>query len=377
MAETLSNGTFDSDMSSWAKYGGSSRNMFYYDATGASHDGGAAKCGHTTGTPLTTMKYSMYQDITISTAADIDTATMTAWCQWNDSKSAADDEISKSYVIWNVTLKDPNGNFHYIKSVKRYFGSLTALALMTAYDIKTQLQAGGNGTWSVIFAVDIYRANTTGTWLVGWYDDLSLDIAYYDYGSQAESITLTEVTTSVIAGSDSYVEGISLSDAASGTYEGGESPPVASDPTFGYYLGSYDGKVYLEDSDYKSDEGTSIDAYWESKETDFAEEGMDAHDKFKTVYKIRLWYVDISSSPATVAISIKADGGATWTPITENVGGSGNDTTKAMDFYIIKSGNSFKFRIEHDSTDNEFQWSALEVFYTLGGDYFQSRVPTP
>ena len=350
-------------MSDWAKYGGSSRNMFYYDATGASHDGGAAKGGHTTGTPLTTMKYSMYQDITISTAADIDTATMTAWCQWNDSVEAANEEISKSYVIWNVTLKDPDGNFHYIKSVKRYFGSLTALALMTDYDIKAQLQAGGNGTWSIIFAADIYRANTTGTWLVGWYDDLSLDIAYFDYGSQAESITLTEVATSAYAGSDAYAEGISLSDVG--------ALSVSADPTFGYYFGSYDGKVYFEDSAYKSDNGTSIDTYWESKETDFAEESMDAHDKFKTVYKIRLWYVDISSSSATVTISIKADGGATWTPITESIGGSGNDTTKSKDFYIIKSGNSFKFRIEHDSTDNEFQWSALEVFYTLGGDYFQ------
>ncbi len=363
MAEVLDNGTFDSDMSDWAKYGGSSRNMLYYDATGASHDGGAAKCGHTTGTPLTTMKYSMYQNITITTADDIDTATMTAWCQWNDSVEASNAEISKSHITWNVTLKDPDGNFHYIKSVKRYFGSLTALALMTDYDIKDELKAGGNGTWSIIFAADIYRANTTGTWLVGWYDDLSLDIAYYDYGSQIETITLSDTASGVGAFSDSHIDTLTLSDTG--------ALSISADQTFGYYLGSYDGKVYFEDSDYKSDEGISIDAYWESKETDFAEESMDALDKFKTVFKVRLWYVDISSSSATVVISIKSDGGATWSTITESVGGTGDDTTKSKDFYIIKTGHSFKFRIEHDSTDNEFQWTALECYYTLGGDYFQ------
>jgi hypothetical protein len=363
MAETLTNGTFDSDMSSWTKYGGSSRDMFWYDATGAAHDGGAAKCSHTDDVALTTQRYSMYQNITITTAADIDTATMTAWCQWNDALPAANAEVSKSYLEFNVTLKDPDGNFHYIKNVKRYFGSLTALALMTNEDIKSELQAGGNGTWSIIFAINIYRANITGVWLVGWYDDLSLDIAYYDYGSQAESITLTESASGAMALSDGIAESITLSDSG--------ALAVSADPTFGYYFGSYDGKVYFENSAYKSDEGTSIDAYWDSKETDFAEESMDALDKFKTIYKVRLWYVDISSTTATVTIKVKSDGGSSWTTITENVGGSGDDANKSKDFYIIKTGHSFKFRIEHDSTDNEFQWAALEVFYTLGGDYFQ------
>ena len=100
---------------------------------------------------------------------------------------------------------------------------------------------------------------------------------------------------------------------------------------------------------------------------------MDALDKFKTIYKIRLWYVDISGSDlgCQVVIGVKSDGGTSWATVEENVGGSGDDTTKSKDFYIIKTGHSFKFRIEHDSTDNEFQWTALEVFYTLGGDYFQ------
>ena len=227
MAETLTNGTFDSDMSSWAKYGGSSRDMFWYDATGASHDGGAAKCSHTDNVALTIQRYSMYQDITITNAADIDTATMTAWCQWNDALPAANAEVSKSYIEWNVTLQDPDGNCHYIQSGNRYFGSLRALALMTDEDIKSELQAGGNGTWSIIFAANIYRANITGVWLVGWYDDISLDIAYHSYGTVTETITLSDSGSGVGALGSSHTDTITLSDAASGTYKGGESPPVA------------------------------------------------------------------------------------------------------------------------------------------------------
>ena len=147
---------------------------------------------------------------------------------------------------------------------------------------------------------------------------------------------------------------------------------LSADPTFMYYLGSYNGKVYAEDSAYKSDDGTSIPCKWESKETDFAEEGMESHDKFKTIYKLRLWYMDISSISVSVTISIKADGGSTWTPVTMTIGGSGDNTDKSKDFYIIKTGHSFRFRIENDSTDDEFQWSALEAYYTLGGDYFQA-----
>jgi hypothetical protein len=324
----------------------------------------------------------MYQDITITNAADIDTATMTAWCQWNDALPAANAEVSKSYLEFNVTLKDPDNNFHYIKNTKRYFGSLTALALMTAEDIKSELQAGGNGTWSIIFAINIYRANITGVWLVGWYDDLSLDISYNAYGTTTETITLSDSASGVAVLSSGHTETITLSDSGSGAFGSGPGTPedpeepdplvvYSADPVFRYYFGSYEGKVYAEESVYMADDDASIDAYWESKETDFAEESIDALDKFKTIYKVRLWYVDISSSSATVVISIKADGGTTWTTITESIGGTGDDTTKSKDFYIIKTGHSFRFRIEHNSIDNEFQWSALEVFYTLGGDYFQ------
>lgn len=364
MTEVLSNGTFDSNLSSWSKYGGSSRHMFYYDATGAQHDGGSAKCGHTTGTPLTTMRYSMKQEFTITNAEDIDTAVMDAWCQYNDN-GGADPEVLNCTIQFAVKLRDPDGNFHNVRTKTYNYDTLTSITFLNNKDVKTILKTYGNGTWYVHLSAFIYRANLTGAWLVGWWDDISLDIDYYGYGTTTETITLSDSATITLALSDTHTDTITLTDSA------GSAMSVSADPTFRYYFGSYEGKVYAEDSEYKSDDGTSIDAYWESKETDFAEESIDALDKFKTVRKIRLLYVDVSSSTATVTISIKPDGGATWTSTTESIGGTGDDTNKNKDFYIISTGNSFKFRLQHDSADNNFQWTGLEVDYTTGGDYFQ------
>lgn len=362
MAEVLTNGTFDSDLSSWSKYGGSSRHMFYYDATGAAHDGGAAKCGHTTGTPLTEMRYSMKQEFTITNASDIDTAVMDAWCQYNDN-GGADPEVLNCTIQFAVKLRDPDGNFHNVKTKTYNYDTLTSVTFLNNKDVKTILTTYGNGTWYVHLSAFIYRANITGAWFVGWWDDISLDIDYYGYGTTTETITLSESASGVGAFSDTFTDTVTLSDVG--------ALSASADPAFRYYFGSYDGKVYAEDSTYKSDSGTSIDAYWESKETDFAEEGIEALDKFKTIYKIRLWYVDISDVAATVTISVKPDGGATWTEVTESIGGVGDDTNKPKDFFIIKTGNSFKFRVQNNSADNKFQWSALEISYTIGGDYFR------
>jgi len=364
MAEVLSNGGFTGSIDSdyWSKYGGSSREMFYYDATGAAHTGGAAKCGHTTGTVFTTMRYSMKQAFTITNASDIDTATMDAWCQYNDN-GGTDPEVENCTIQFAVKLWDPDGNFHNVKTRTYNYDTLTSVTFMNNKDVKTILQTYGNGTWYVILSAFIYRANLTGAWLVGWWDDISLDIAYYDYGTTTETITLSESASGVGAFSDTYTDTITLSDSG--------ALSASADPAFGYYFGSYDGKVYFEDSTYKSDDGTAIDSYWESKETDFAEEDITALDKFKTIYRIRLLYVDISDAAATVTISVKPDGGATWTEVTESIGGTGDDTTKTKDFDIIITGNSFKFRVQHDSADNNFQWTGLEAGYTIGGDYFQ------
>ena len=366
MAEVLSNGTFDSDISSWTKWGGSSTIMFAYDSSlkaAKASDGGAS----------TTVRYSMYEAFTLTNTDDINTATVDAWIKYTIGTTG-------STVTFKVQLRDPDEVWHIIKTVVR--SSSGTLTWLTDEDIKSTLQSGGNGSWLFDVACIIYRPSGSVSRSYGWFDDLSLDIAYSAYGTTTETITLSDSASGVGALSSGYTDTITLSDSATGAFGSGPGTPIdpddpdplvvfSADPVFRYYFGSYEGNVFSEESVYKSDGAASIDAYWESKETDFAEESMDAHDKFKTVYKIRLWYVDVSSSPATVAISIKADGGATWTAITENVGGSGNDATKSKDFYIIKSGNSFKFRIEHNSADNEFQWSALEIFYTLGGDYFQ------
>jgi hypothetical protein len=371
MAEVLTNGTFTGSITGWTKWGGSSTEMFVYDATGAGHDGGAAKASD--GGVNTTARYSMYQAFTLTNAADINTSTVDAWIKHTIGSTG-------SNVIFKVHFRDPDEVWHTTHIIqKTSSGSTTWL---TDSDVKSTLQAGGNGEWYFGVVCIIYRPPGSVAHSYGWFDDLSLDIVYHAYGSTTETITLTDTSSDSMALSDSATETIIVSDSGTGTFGSGSGTPedpedpdplivYSADPVFRYYFGSYEGKVYAEESVYKSDGDASIDAYWESKETDFAEEGMDSHDRFKTIYKVRLWYVDISDNPAPITLSIKPDGGATWTTIAVNIGGTGDDTTKSKDFYIIKSGHSFKFRIEHNSVNNEFQWSALEVFYTLGGDYFQ------
>jgi hypothetical protein len=363
VAEVLTNGTFDSDLSSWSKWGGASTEMFVYDATGAAHDGGAAKAIDEAGIPYSTNRYSMYQSFSLTNAEDINAAVVDTWIQYNDAWPAANAEVSKSHVTFWVQLRDPDENWHTIKKAKYFYGSLTAVTLLTNEDVKSTIQTGGNGTWYFGVTCEIYRANLSTGWFVGWFDDLSLDITYYSYDEHTETITLTDTTTESKTLTQSDTETITLSDIGAAV--------LSADPTFRYYYGDYSGKVYAEDSAYKSDDGTAIDAYWDSKWTDFAEQGMDTLDKFKTLHKMKLRYEDISSSPAVVTISVKTDGGS-WSTVTENVGGSGDDATKIQEFHMIKTGEVFKFRIENNSSDNEFKWVSLECLYVLGGDYFQS-----
>jgi hypothetical protein len=135
-----------------------------------------------------------------------------------------------------------------------------------------------------------------------------------------------------------------------------------------YYVGTATGGIYEYGGLYKSDAGTAITARWESKDTDFADQSIENSDKFKTVEFIRLHYID-KSAGAHISIKVSTDGGASWTTKTKNIG-TGNSKGKIKDFYFVITGQIFRFAIESISTTDEFQWVGLEVFYSVGGDYF-------
>ena len=143
---------------------------------------------------------------------------------------------------------------------------------------------------------------------------------------------------------------------------------LSEDADYQYYFGDYNGKIYAESYDYTSDDGTEIESYLLTKETDLADQAEESLDAWKTIYFVRLWYVD-RYLDTTVIIGVSTDGGITWTEKGKSIG-NGDNTMKSQDFWFHKTGQIFKFRVRNVTTTDRFQWAALEVYYTISGDYF-------
>lgn len=343
-------------MGSWTNSGGDEN--WVYDATGAAHDGGSAKATHD-GSANTIVRFRMYQGITINNTAEIDTADMDAWIQWNDAWPAQNDEVDNSTAEFWVQLKDPNGNFYGVGHTTKNFGSLSSITLCNSVNVKPALQAGGDGAWRVYLTCDIYRANLAHGWLVTWFDDLSLDVTWQPYGSTTETFTVTESTSTSATLGVSATDTVTMSDGVGGI-------PAATN--FRYYLGSYDGKVYLEHPAYYHDNDVAMPVHLITKVTDFSEEVPEAHNKYKTIYFVRLWYIDKTAS-TTITLSVSNDEGTTWTTNTKTIG-TGSELTKSVDFFYPISGHTFQFKVENESGDKDFQWIGLESYYKICGEYF-------
>jgi hypothetical protein len=168
-----------------------------------------------------------------------------------------------------------------------------------------------------------------------------------------------------------YVTGTEYTDTVTGTvYISGAVLDAQSLKTdYAYYVGDSNGKIYQYSAAYTGDAGANIPARWESKDTDFADQNIEWADKFKTIEKIRLHYID-KTSDATVSLLISTDGGANWVSKTRSIG-TGDGKGKTADFFLIKTGQIFRFAIVNASASDEFQFVGLEVFYSVGGDYFE------
>ncbi len=178
-------------------------------------------------------------------------------------------------------------------------------------------------------------------------------------------------TVNVLPNIEEYVTGTDYTETPTATINvtGVVLDAISLKTTYGYYVGSSNGKVYEYSASYKSDAGTSISARWESKDTDFADQSIEISDRFKTIEFVRLHYIDKTSS-ATVSVLVSTDGGATWTPQTKSIG-TGDGKGKTKDFHFITTGQIFRFAVENASTSDEFQFAGLEVFYSIGGSYFE------
>ena len=185
-----------------------------------------------------------------------------------------------------------------------------------------------------------------------WADNITDEIAV--------SESITEYATGVDV-SDTIIDTVYMSDFAV------DATDIITN--YAYYVATADGKVYEYSGFYKSDGGTAITAQWESKDTDFAEQDIQNSDKFKTVEFVRLHYMD-KSAGALIDVRISTDGGANWTTKTKNIG-TGDNKGKTKDFYFVETGQIFRFSVRSVSTSDEFQWAGIEVFYNIGGTYFE------
>lgn len=180
------------------------------------------------------------------------------------------------------------------------------------------------------------------------------------HGAHTETITLTESGASAQAITDGHTETIYLSDSG--------SPLVSLTSDYQYFFGGYDGQVYAENKAYLSDDGNSIEAFINLKQGDFADQDPKCLDQHKTIWEARLWYVDIKAG-ATTTLKLSTDGGTTWTDRTVNLG-NGDGTVKVVKFYFITTGHTITPRLFNDSIDEDFQWIALQLYYTYAGEYF-------
>ncbi len=273
------------------------------------------------------------------------------------------DNVSVKKVLTGNTIRTAwtNGTtYDYIYVLHKTIGSWTTLDTIGGGETSYEHE---DATTNVLH---YYQVKGTDS---GYTEPLS------DPSNSDSAACWADTITDEMAVSESvteYTTGATPSDTVTDTVYMTDFVADATDilTNYAYYVATADGKVYEYSGYYKSDGGTAITAQWESKETDFAEQDIQNSDKFKTVKFIRLHYMD-KSAGALIDVRLSTDGGANWTTNTKNIG-TGSNKGKTKDFYFVKTGQIFKFSVRSVSTSDEFQWVGLEVFYKLGGDYFES-----
>lgn len=125
--------------------------------------------------------------------------------------------------------------------------------------------------------------------------------------------------------------------------------------------GHSDGKAYIWDSAYTSDNGAAILCRWTSK--DFTSRILSSYEpvigKEFTIRRIYFDYYDYGIA-VTLSFSFSLDGGATWTdPVNVTIGG-GAAGWKLAKVDRIVSGAKIRFKVENESATSRF---TLGTFY--------------
>jgi len=175
------------------------------------------------------------------------------------------------------------------------------------------------------------------------------------------TVTITPVVTDIRAHSDSVTATITLSPTC------WDNTVVSTD--FSMFLGDDDGNLYLHDDTYKSDNGASIISTIETKQTDFTEMYPELLDRWKTLYWVRIWYVDLETD-SDITLYISTNGGNTWTLVGTKTVGASHAVAKSVDYHKIMTGQYFSFKVQHASTTQKMQILGLECEIEDGGDHY-------
>ena len=151
------------------------------------------------------------------------------------------------------------------------------------------------------------------------------------------------------------------------TKSGGTEPTTRSELYFG--LGN---ELVLQ---VDSMQGVrEIDSQYISKTLDFSDQDVEAHNRIKDVTLVVLEYEDKSANlPVTIGLS--TDDGETYTEVSRNIG-DGDGTQKYAEFrFSPVSSKYFKLRIRSNDDSTDFSWTAVYIYYALGGPAFELGTP--
>lgn len=243
------------------------------------------------------------------------------------------------------------------QGVTRESYTLRSVTVNTTYTVRV---AGGIGLdWSDYSHTDTATCfSDTLSETFSASDNLAENLITGDilHDSFSVSDTFKEVGTYV----EAFTETFSMSDHLA------DAQTLRTD--YAYYLVSPDGNSYQLGKGYLGDAGSNITSTFQTKTTDFEDQHPEDANQFKEVFGARLNYID-TDSDITVSVSYSIDGGTTWNTVTKIMGGSTN-VAKTEDFHFRATANEFAFKVEHASSDAEFNWTGLKIFYLPAGDFF-------
>jgi hypothetical protein len=134
-----------------------------------------------------------------------------------------------------------------------------------------------------------------------------------------------------------------------------------------YYLGNSIGEVCPYAETYEGDGVADINAYYQTKALDFADQYPQFRDTWKTVRYVYLDYIDLQE--CSVTLSLSTDNGTTWASSSKTLG-DGDLTVKRARFDFNTSGRFFVIKLAHSSNDRLFQWVRMNVEFLTESEWF-------